>query len=80
MEDQERVHLQKKYTIRNFYDLLCALRENPDWLEELRRLILTEELLNLPKAVRELIERFDRLEKRLDTLEQDVAVLKMWQS
>ena len=35
-------------------DLLKAIREHPEWREELRRVILTEELLQLP-------ERFERL-------------------
>jgi hypothetical protein len=38
-----------EYRISNFADLMQALRENPEWLKELRRAILPQELLELPK-------------------------------
>jgi len=53
-----QVEAQKEYIIRNFYDLIQALREHPAWLEELRRLILTTEVLHLPKKLDQLIESF----------------------
>ena len=39
----------KEYKISNFADLMQALMENPEWLEELRRMILAQGLLELPK-------------------------------
>jgi len=39
----------REYKISSFADLMRALRENPEWLEELRRMVLTEELWELPK-------------------------------
>lgn len=35
--------------INSFQDLVRVLKNHPEYLEELRRLILTEELINLPK-------------------------------
>ena len=68
------------YEIRTFEDLLQVLRSEPQWREELRRLILTDELLKLPEqfqAFQEKVEkRFDRLESDLAELKRDVAILK----
>lgn len=87
----EIVEAQKEFVIRNFYDLLRALIEHPDWLEILRELILTEELLSLPQKVEELSrkleefrrefntfrkEEFQPLKEKVDRIEQDVEVLK----
>jgi hypothetical protein len=50
-----------------------ALMENPEWLEELRRMILTQELLELPKKA----ENFrHRVEERFDVLEKGVQEVK----
>jgi len=47
--------------------------ENPEWLEELRRMILAQELLELPKK----FENFrHRVEERFDTLEKEVQEVK----
>jgi len=58
-----QVEAQKEYLIRTFYDLLQALREHPDWLEELRRIIYTTELSEVPKKLDELIESFEKYKK-----------------
>ena len=42
--------------IRDIRDLLRILEENPEWRTELRRQLLTEELLNLPAQVQALTE------------------------
>ncbi len=83
--------MHKGAKIETFEDILQALRERPEWLEELRRLILAEELLVLPQkfeAFRIGFERFkkeeflplreqvDRIEKDVAVLKQDVAILK----
>ena len=65
-----------KYVVRTFADILRALREHPEWLEELRKVILTSELLELPKKVDELLTRVGRLEEDVAILKQDVAILK----
>ncbi len=67
----------KEYRVRSFYDIVQALKEHPEWLEEIRRMVLTDELLNLPKKFDEFVENeFKPLAKRVDRLEQDVKVLK----
>ena len=59
----------KEYKISSFADIMRALRENPEWLEELRRMILTKELLELPEKFEEFRHR---VEERLDVLEKKV--------
>ncbi|HZA23995.1 MAG TPA: hypothetical protein VFA32_15575, partial [Dehalococcoidia bacterium] len=63
------------FELRDFQDLVRLLREHPDWREELRALLLTQELLTLPGFVRELaagqerlIETVAQLTVRLDQL------------
>src|SRR5262245_57905337 len=49
------------FELRDFQDLVRLLREHPDWREELRALLLTQELLALPGLVRELAEGREQL-------------------
>lgn len=62
-----------------FDDILRALRENPEWLEELRALVFTEELLALPAVVRTHSQILERLTSTTDqntaTLDQHTATL-----
>lgn len=46
------------YKIETFEGILKALKEQPQWCEELRRLVLTDELLALP-------QRFERLLRKI---------------
>jgi hypothetical protein len=63
----------KEYKISNFADLMQALMENPEWLEELRKMILTQEILEFPRK----FENFrHRMEERFDTLEKEVREVK----
>ncbi len=65
------------YKIETFEDLIKALREKPEWLEELRRIILTEELIALPQRFHTFVEHeFKPLKQKVDKIEQDVTVLK----
>ncbi len=72
------------FKIETFDDILRALRERPEWLEELRRLILTGELIALPQKFenfvqmefRPLKEKVDKIEVDTEGLKQDVAGLK----
>ncbi|MCS7057232.1 MAG: hypothetical protein NZM18_13785 [Thermoflexales bacterium] len=59
----------------DFRALVEALQANPEWRAELRRLVLTDELLELPNLVRELVEAQRRSEERITRLEQAVAEL-----
>jgi len=66
----------EQYSIVTFADILRALKSHPDWLEELRKIILTAELLELPKKFDELLKRVEKIESDVEILKQDVAVLK----
>lgn len=63
------------FTVRDYRDLLQLLAEHPDWREELRRALLSDDFLALPQIVRELTEAQKRSEERLTRLEQTVAEL-----
>lgn len=62
-------------TIREFPDLIRVLQHHPEWREELRRQVLTDELLSLPQIVRELAEAQVRTEQRLGALAERVDAL-----
>ncbi len=70
------------FTVSDIQDLLRLLREKPEWGEELRRAVLTEELLGLPALVREIASEVRaladaqlRAEERLGRLEAAVEAL-----
>ncbi|WP_448593187.1 hypothetical protein [Thermoflexus hugenholtzii] len=48
------------FTITDFHDLVRLLEQHEEWRKELRRLLLTDELLNLPNAVQEFRKHVDR--------------------
>ena len=64
----------KEYIIKEFEDLLNLLRERSDYLEKLRVLILTKELLELPikfeEFRNEVNRRFDELDKRFEEVDK----------
>ncbi len=66
----------EKCPIVTFADIVRALKAHPDWLEEIRKIILTTELIELPKKFEELLKRIENLENRVEKIEQDVAILK----
>ncbi|MGC9141811.1 MAG: hypothetical protein ACP5IN_05620 [Caldimicrobium sp.] len=58
-------------------DIYRVLKNHPEWAEELRRVLLTEELLNLPKKFDEFVEKeFKPLKNDVETLKNDVEILK----
>ncbi len=63
------------FTINDLRDLTRLLLERPEWLGEVRRIVLTEELLSLPDIVRGLAEAQRRTEERLDQLAAHVLQL-----
>lgn len=63
------------FTVNDAQDLTRVLTLHPEWLAEVRRLVLTVELLALPDTVRELVEAQKRGEQRLDRLEAAVTEL-----
>ena len=62
-------------TISNIQDISRALRENPEWREEIRRTLLSAELLALPETHAALTARVDALTIGLDALTTEVRAL-----
>jgi chromosome segregation ATPase len=56
------------FSVNDFHDLLAVLGTHPEWRDELRRLVLADELLGLPALVRELGTAQQRTEQRLEEL------------
>jgi hypothetical protein len=44
------------FTVEDLSDLIRILKQHPEWCAELRRVLLTDELFQLPELMRELIE------------------------
>ncbi len=70
------------FQVTDYHDLVRLLQQHPEWREELRHLLLTADVLELPQVVRELaeaqrqlVEAQRRSEERLTRLEQTVAEL-----
>lgn len=63
------------FTVKEFHDLVRLLEEHPQWRDELRRLLLTDEVLDLPRVVRELAEAQRETERRLASLTERVEDL-----
>jgi hypothetical protein len=58
--------------IRDFHDVARLLEEHPEWRADLRRLILSDELLALPQQMTHLTEQVSRLTAQLATLTEVV--------
>ena len=63
------------FPVSEFRDLIQLLEQHPAWREELRRWVLTEELLALPQMVRELADLQRQTETRMGQLTGHVDVL-----
>jgi hypothetical protein len=63
------------FTVEDLRDLLRLLEERPEWRAEVRRALLTDELLALPELVRALGEAQRRAEERLSRVEDHLAAL-----
>ena len=50
------------FTVEDFHDLIELLGQHPEWRAELRRHVLSDELLELPSLVRQLVEAQARTE------------------
>ncbi|RLB03341.1 MAG: hypothetical protein DRG83_07145, partial [Deltaproteobacteria bacterium] len=68
--------------IEEFRDMVRILEEHPEWRDELRRVLLTDDLLELPRIVRELAktqqtmgQQLQRLTERIDVLTEQVQNL-----
>lgn len=56
------------FTVSDFRDLVELLEQKPQWRQELRRLVLTDELLDLPRLVGELVEAQKRTDAAIAQL------------
>jgi len=56
------------FTIEEFHDLVRLLEQHPEWSVELRRLVLSQELLTLPELVKALAEAQRRTEEQVRAL------------
>src|SRR5260370_33190685 len=68
------------FTVEDFQDLFRLLEQRPEWRAELRRSVLTDDLVELPSIVRELAQAQARTEQRLDELAQHVDELAQAQA
>lgn len=58
------------FTIQDYQDLVRLLETHPEWRAELRRLVLSDDVLTLPESIRELVRIQARTEERVDSLAQ----------
>ncbi len=63
------------FSVQDFHDLIRLLEAHPEWRAELRRLVLTEELLELPQLFRELAAKVAALVEAQARTEEQVARL-----
>lgn len=52
----------------DFHELVSLLEQHPEWRSELRRLLLSDEILTLPDLVRELAEGQKRTDEAVRQL------------
>jgi len=64
--------MRMAFTVAEFHDLVELLESHPEWRGELRRLLLSDDILDLPRVVRELAER---VEEQLARLTEQMAAL-----
>jgi hypothetical protein len=64
------------FNVEDFQDLIRLLQERPEWRADLRRLVLTDELLALPELVRGLVQAQQRTEVRVGQLEESLESLR----
>ncbi len=63
------------FTAEEFRKFLDLIEQHPELREELRRYVLTQELLTLPTEARDLSRRVDRLEQAVESLTEAVREL-----
>lgn len=73
------------FTVTEFRDLVRILRVEPEWREELRRLVLTDELMKLPAKVEilddkveVLTDKVEALDTKVESLDARVASFESW--
>jgi hypothetical protein len=63
-------------TVQDLHDLIRLLEEHPDWRAELRRVLLSSELLELPKLVREIAAIQRRHSELLEQHSREIGELR----
>jgi len=63
-------------TVQDLHDLIRLLEEHPDWRAELRRVLLTSELLELPELVREIVAIQRRHSELLEQHSREISELR----
>ena len=74
------------FTVEDFHDLIQLLETHPEWRSDLRRLVLTDELLALPQQLamlqarseeqfQELLAAQQRTDAQMTTLTEQVTAL-----
>ena len=63
------------FTTEDLHDLIRLVEAHPEWRAELRRLVLTEELLSLPEHIAALAEAQRRTEVQVAALTDQVTAL-----
>ena len=63
------------FTVRDYHDLVRLLREHPEWREELRSLLLTEDFVTLPQVMKELAAEVRALAEAQRRTEERVEAL-----
>ncbi len=67
------------FTVSDFHDLVKLLEQQPSWRAEMRRLLLTDDILRLPKTVEDLAATVDQFarstEERFRQVEKTLADL-----
>lgn len=58
------------FEVQDFHDLVQLLEQHPEWREELRRLVLSRELLELPEIARILVDAQRAASERIARLEE----------
>ncbi len=61
------------FTVEDFPDLIRLLEQHPEWRAELRRQVLSDELLALPELVRQLVDAQARTDQRIAELIEQTA-------
>ena len=64
-----------RFTVEEFRDLVRVLEEHPEWRSELRRVLLTDELLKLPQVVSRLAEEQHALAAQVRRLTEEQRAL-----
>src|SRR3990172_559220 len=77
--DWRREQSTMSFSVEDFHDLLRLLEERPEWRVEIRRVVLTEDLLRLPeelaRARQETEQRFQELAAGMDALAARIDAL-----